>query len=131
MAIMPTLFDPGGSGSDPFVTDMDVDGRVTHGHLPENDGHGGGRFSGLSDPRDLLSRPVGQSGRVAIQGFVYGQGDLSHGPPRAPGAPRADLRQPRCQADDLPHHHRLQGALQPHHRDRVSAGRRQGRLRLG
>ena len=88
MAIMPTLFDPGGSGSDPFVTDMDVDGRVTHGHLPENDGHGGGRFSGLSDPRDLLSRPVGQSGRVAIQGFVYGQGDLSATGPRARPARR-------------------------------------------
>jgi plastocyanin len=73
MAIMPAMFDPGGTGADPFTTDVDVKGKVTHGHLPENNGHGG-RFSGLPDPRALLARPVG--GKVAIEGFVYGQGDL-------------------------------------------------------
>ena len=51
--------------------------QVTHGHLPENDGHGGSRLTGLPDPRELLAGPVGGGGRVAIQGFVYGQGDLS------------------------------------------------------
>ena len=76
MAIMPTMFDPGGTGADPFAVDVDVEGDVTHGHLPENDNHGGGRFSGLADPRALLSRPVTRR-KVAIQGFVYGQGDLS------------------------------------------------------
>jgi hypothetical protein len=76
MAIMPAMFDPGGTGADPFSTDVDVEGAVTHGHLPENDGHGG-RFSGLPDPRALLARPVGGSRTVAINGFVYGQGDLS------------------------------------------------------
>ena len=59
MAIMPTMFDPGGTtGADPFATDVDVPGRVTHGHLPENDNHGGGRLSGLPDARDLLARPL-------------------------------------------------------------------------
>jgi plastocyanin len=77
MAIMPAMFDPGGTGADPFTTDVDVEGAVTHGHLPENDGHGGGRFSGLNNPLKLLARPVGGSGTVAIQGFVYAQGDLS------------------------------------------------------
>jgi len=77
MAIMPTMFDPGGTGNDPFTVDVDVEGQVTHGHLPENDGHGGSRLTGLPDPRELLARPVGGSGKVAIQGFVYGQGDLS------------------------------------------------------
>jgi plastocyanin len=77
MAIMPTMFDAGGTGADPFTTDVDVEGAVTHGHLPENDGHGGSRLTGLSDPRELLARPVGGRGRVAISGFVYGQGDLS------------------------------------------------------
>jgi plastocyanin len=76
MAIMPAMFDPGGTGADPFTTDVDVQGAVTHGHLPENDGHGG-RFSGLPDPRELLARPVGANRTVAIRGFVYGQGDLS------------------------------------------------------
>lgn len=77
MAIMPTLYDPGGTGADPFAVDVAVEGEITHGHLPENDVHGGGRFSGLPDPRRLLARPVGGSGKVAIRGFVYGRGDLS------------------------------------------------------
>src|SRR5215208_6674218 len=77
MAIMPTIFDPGGTGVDPFTTDVDVKGRVTHGHLAENNGHGGARLSGLANPLELLSRPVPGGGAVAIKGFVYGQGDLS------------------------------------------------------
>jgi hypothetical protein len=79
MAIMPAMFDPGGSGPDPFTTDVDVEGQVTHGHLPENDNHGGGRLSGLNNPLRMLARPVsaGGGGTVAIRGFVYGQGDLS------------------------------------------------------
>jgi plastocyanin len=76
MAIMPAMFDPGGTGADPFTTDVDVEGAVTHGHLPENNGHGG-RFAGLPDPRRMLSLPIAARGSVAIQGFVYGQGDLS------------------------------------------------------
>jgi hypothetical protein len=77
MAIMPAMFDPGGTGADPFTVDVDVRGEVTHGHLPENDGHGGGRFSGLTNPIGRLARPVGAGGKVAIRDFVYGQGDLS------------------------------------------------------
>jgi plastocyanin len=77
MAIMPTMFDPGGTGNDPFTTNVDVEGTVTHGHLPENNGHGGSRLTGLPDPRELLSRPMPANGKVAIQDFVYGQGDLS------------------------------------------------------
>src|SRR5215216_1573546 len=77
MAIMPTIFDPGGTGVDPFTTDVDVEGQVTHGHLAENNGHGGGRLSGLANPLELLSRPVPGGGAVAIKGFVYGRGDLS------------------------------------------------------
>jgi plastocyanin len=79
MAIMPAMFDPGGTGADPFATNVDVEGQVTHGHLPENDNHGGGRFSGLTSPLGRLARPIGQvrGGRVAIRDFVYGQGDLS------------------------------------------------------
>jgi plastocyanin len=78
MAIMPAMFDPGGTGVDPFTTNVDVEGAVTHGHLPENDNHGGGRFSGLSNPIGRLARPIGNAGgKVAIKGFVYGQGDLS------------------------------------------------------
>ena len=77
MAIMPAMWVPGGTGADPFTTNVDVEGVVTHGHLPENDGHGGGRLSGLSNPLDMLSRPVPGKGKIRIRGFVYGQGDLS------------------------------------------------------
>ena len=66
------------TGPDPFTTDVNVTGDITHGHLPENDNHGGGRFAGLPDARDLLALPVrGNGGAVRVSGFVYGQGDLS------------------------------------------------------
>ena len=31
----------GADGDDPFATKVNVDGQLTHGHLPENDNHGG------------------------------------------------------------------------------------------
>jgi hypothetical protein len=82
MAIMPTMWVPGGTGADPFATDVDVEGEVTHGHLRENRVHGGGRLSGLSNPLDLISRPVPGNGKVAIANFAYGQGDLGSTGPR-------------------------------------------------
>jgi hypothetical protein len=75
MGIMPVAFDQGGSGPDPFTTNVNVPGRVTHGPLPENSNHGGG-FLGLPDARDLLAAPPVRSRSVDVSGFVYGQGDL-------------------------------------------------------
>src|SRR3954452_11270843 len=75
MGIMPVAFHPGGSGPDPFVVDVDVPGQITHGHLPENNHHGGG-LGLLADPRRLLAAPVPPTRTVPIKGFVYGQGDL-------------------------------------------------------
>ena len=60
---MPAMFDPAGRAADPFTVDVDVEGAVTHGHLPENDNHGGGRFSGLSNPIGRLARPIGGGGQ--------------------------------------------------------------------
>jgi hypothetical protein len=79
MAIMPSAVYDGtdAGGVDPFVTPPDTTGVVTHGHLPENDVHGGGR-SGLPDVRDMLNgRPAG--GPIRISNFVYGKGDLNSG----------------------------------------------------
>ncbi len=59
---------------DPFSQPVSARGAITHGHLPENDNHGGGRI-GLPDPRRLLAGPP--RGTVAIRDFVYGRGDLS------------------------------------------------------
>lgn len=79
MAIMPTAVYDGtdAGGVDPFVTAPDQAGLLTHGHLPENDSHGGGR-SGLPDARDMLNgRPAG--GPIRITNFIYGRGDLNAG----------------------------------------------------
>jgi plastocyanin len=77
MAIMPVAVEDGGSdGADPFSASFPTTGDVTHGHLPENDHHGGDAI-GLPDPRKLLDAPVSSS-RVMIDGFVYSQGDLNN-----------------------------------------------------
>jgi plastocyanin len=72
---MPAMFHPGGTGVDPFGVNTDRPGLYTHGHLRENRNHGG-VFSGLADPRRLLSAPPPPRRTVAIKGFQYGRGDL-------------------------------------------------------
>jgi plastocyanin len=75
MGIMGTMFNPGGTGPDPFVTNVDKRGELTHGHLAENRNHGGA-FSGLADPRKLFSAPPPPTRTVGIRNFLYGRGDL-------------------------------------------------------
>lgn len=76
MGIMQVLYERGGSGPDPFAAGYRVPGgRITHGHLRENRNHGGS-FSGLADPRRLLSAPVPRGRRVTIDDFLYSRGDL-------------------------------------------------------
>jgi plastocyanin len=75
MGIMPTAFNPGGTGPDPFKVDVNTRGQVTHGHLPENRNHGG-LFSGLADPRRLLSVAPPPQRTITISNFLYGRGDL-------------------------------------------------------
>jgi plastocyanin len=59
---------------DPFTAPVDWHGLLTHGHLKENDHHGG-ELLGLPDAADMLN---GVSlNEVAIQNFVYGHGDLT------------------------------------------------------
>lgn len=77
MAIMflETYAGTGVGGVDPFVTPPSLPGRVTHGHLAENDNHGGGR-TGLPDARAMLSgRAVG--GSIAVADFLSARGDLN------------------------------------------------------
>jgi plastocyanin len=65
----------GGRGRDPFKTRVNHPGKVTHGHLAENDNHGG-RRTRLPDPRKLPGGAV-NPGAVEILDFRYGLGDLS------------------------------------------------------
>jgi plastocyanin len=75
MAIMPVAATvrPAG-GADPFARRVDVRGVLTHGHLPENDNHGGSKAPYRS-PAALPDGP--RLSEVTVGGFLYGQGDLS------------------------------------------------------
>jgi plastocyanin len=77
MGIMVTWYADGvQSGAvDPFSQPVDWHGELTHGHLPENNNHGGSKFSGLPDPTSLLSGPP--TNNVNIKDYVYSRGDLS------------------------------------------------------
>ncbi|HXY92290.1 MAG TPA: hypothetical protein VEP49_07435 [Acidimicrobiia bacterium] len=64
----------GPGGVDPFEHAVDQPGVLTHGHLPENDNHGG-RKTTLADPRTL---PDGTpTSTVDVDDFVYGPSDLT------------------------------------------------------
>jgi plastocyanin len=63
------------TGADPFTTKVDQRGKLTHGHLPENDNHGG-----EPDPTfvDLTTKPDGAvADLVTIADFAYAPGDMS------------------------------------------------------
>ena len=75
MGIMVVFMADRGRGANPFRTSVKRPGRVTHGHLHENDDHGGQK-TGLPDPRTMdgsaFSGPL-----VDITDFRYTVGDLA------------------------------------------------------
>lgn len=75
MGIMVSYVADSGPGVDPFKRRVNFPGKPTHGHLAENDNHGGKRTS-LPDPRKL---PDGTAnpGNVDMVDFKYQLGDLS------------------------------------------------------
>ncbi len=79
MGIMIAYMANGGPGDNPFKTKVNRPGVVTHGHLPENDNHGGGATT-MPDPRQL---PDGQEdpGFVDLVNFRFQLGDLNLGDP--------------------------------------------------
>jgi plastocyanin len=78
MGIMDTFYADGKQPGavDPFAAAVDWHGLLTHGHLPENDNHGGAAGS-LPDARKLLSGTA--TAKIAIRNYLYGRGDLSLG----------------------------------------------------
>ena len=63
------------AGTDPFSHKLDENGRVTHGHLHENDHHGGSLLS-YANPSSL---PSCNQSRVRIVQYRYFPGDLAKG----------------------------------------------------
>jgi hypothetical protein len=59
-------------GTDPFTHRLDLRGHITHGHLPENNEHGGSAWIGVN-PTAL---PDCTTNRVLIAGFHYLPGDF-------------------------------------------------------
>jgi plastocyanin len=64
----------GPGGNDPFVGKINQKGELTHGHLPENNHHGG-KPTSLADPREAGSGPLAST--IPIGSFEYAEGDLS------------------------------------------------------
>jgi plastocyanin len=60
---------------DPFSQAVETGGLLTHGHLPENNNHGGRAFP-LPDARSLLDGF--RTNSVSIQDFLFGRGDLNN-----------------------------------------------------
>jgi len=75
MGIMVAYMADGGPGRNPFKKRVDYKGAPTHGHLAENNNHGG-KPTSLPDPRQL---PDGSEnpGNVDVVDFKYQLGDLS------------------------------------------------------
>jgi plastocyanin len=65
----------GPGGKDPFTTKIDQKGVLTHGHLPENDNHGGKASATYADARDGTAGPLQTN--IGIGSFEYGAGDLA------------------------------------------------------
>lgn len=73
--------DDGGSGVDPFADPADADDPVdphdtvlTHGHLPENDNHGGDHSDHYVDATELADGP--HPDHVTVADFTYAPGDI-------------------------------------------------------
>jgi plastocyanin len=64
----------GPGGNDPFATKINQKGELTHGHLPENDNHGGKATNTFLDALKASSgSPVSN---IPIGSFEYASGDL-------------------------------------------------------
>jgi len=84
MGIMVAYMADDRTGADPYTTPVDQNGFVTHGHLAENDNHGGLGLPGAVNP---ATAPDGRTlaNGVAISAFNYLPG--SFGLPGAAGLP--------------------------------------------
>ena len=73
MGIMIVWATDGTGGRDPFATKVDTKGELTHGHLPENNHHGGQKVA-LPNPTKFAGT---DASAVGIDNFLYGVGDAT------------------------------------------------------
>jgi plastocyanin len=75
MGIMVVYYADQSGGPNPFVNKVDWPGKITHGHLPENDNHGGKPAPNkFTDVSKLPSGPV--TDKVTIADFTFAPGDI-------------------------------------------------------
>ena len=74
MGIMIVWIADTGKGANPFTTTVDGPGVLTHGHLAENDNHGGAATD-TTDPQTLPDTTA-PSNTVPISNYEYEYGDL-------------------------------------------------------
>jgi plastocyanin len=87
MGIMVVWMADGEDGPNPFRTPVAADpGQVSHGHLAENDNHGGSPNIFDGDVEDLPDGP--QVSTIPIEDFAYQYGDLSEGETEVPTVPQ-------------------------------------------
>ena len=63
-------------GVDPFTGTLPTTGEVTHGHLAENNNHGGTSVE-VNDATTLISGPSKTDNHINIKNFIYASGDLT------------------------------------------------------
>jgi len=77
MGIMVVWMASGTGGTDPFTTPVDVQGVLTHGHLAENNNHGGAPDSSYQDMTKLPSHMLASGSVLPIADFTY-EGDMQN-----------------------------------------------------
>ncbi len=79
MGIMVVWMTAGTGGTNPFTTSVNAPGILTHGHLAEDDNHGGPTpdTKHYVDETKLPSRMVPNGYTIDISNFAYASGDMS------------------------------------------------------
>jgi plastocyanin len=79
MGIMVVWMAGGSGGTDPFTASVNAPGILTHGHLPEDNNHGGPvpDLKHYVDETKLPSRMVPNGSVIDISNFAYASGDMS------------------------------------------------------
>ncbi|CAB4881618.1 MAG: hypothetical protein F2799_07460 [Actinobacteria bacterium] len=80
MGIMPVAVAEGSTpgAADPFTTKVPQAQVLTHGHLPENNNHGGGTVPHATNPSTLANGTPSAGATLGISDFIYALGDFSN-----------------------------------------------------